>query len=140
MTRKNSSLPRPTDSELGILRALWRIGPATVRQVHDVLEGRSEGYTTTLKLLQIMHQKGLVSRNESQRAHVYTPVVEKTQAQEQLVGDLVQRIFDGSRSQLVLQALGSGDKASPEELQRIRQLLDDLELKSVEDDRNRGNE
>ena len=141
MTRKNRSpLPRPTDAELGILRTLWRIGPATVRQVNDALEGRSEGYTTTLKLMQIMHQKGLVSRDESQRAHVYTPIVEKVAAQEQLVGDLVQRIFDGSRSQLVLQALGSGANASPEELRRIRQLLDKLEQKSGEDDRNSDDE
>lgn len=117
---------RPTDAELGILRVLWRIGPATVREVHSALDGRAEGYTTVLKLLQIMHQKGLVSRDESERAHVYTPVVEKNVAQEQMLGDFVQRVFEGSREQLVLQALGSG-RTTPEELAKIRALLDELE-------------
>lgn len=117
---------RPTDAELGILRILWRIGPATVREVHEALEGRAEGYTTVLKLLQIMHQKGLVSRDESERAHVYSPVVEKDAAQEQMLGDFVQRVFEGSREQLVLQALGSG-RATPQELAKIRALLDELE-------------
>ena len=124
--KKLSGLPRPTDAELGILRILWRTGPATVREVHEALEGRAEGYTTVLKLLQIMHQKGLVTRDESERAHVYTPVVEKDVAQEQMLGDFVQRVFDGSREQLVLQALGSG-RASREELAKIRALLDKLD-------------
>lgn len=127
MGKKSSSgLPRPTDAELGILATLWKIGPATVREVHTALEGRAEGYTTVLKLLQIMHQKGLVSRDESERAHVYAPVVGKDVAQEQMLGDFVQRVFDGSREQLVLQALGSG-RATPQELAKIRALLDDLE-------------
>lgn len=130
MARKRAtSSPRPTDAELGLLRVLWEIGPATVRQVHDALGGHADGYTTTLKLLQIMHQKGLVSRDESERAHVYTAAVAKEQAREQLLGDLVQRVFDGSREQLVLQALGSG-QATREELDRIRALLDDLEKRT----------
>lgn len=132
MKRKNSRpTPRPTDAELGILRILWQIGPATVRQVHEALEGRTEGYTTILKLMQIMHQKGLVSRNESQRAHVYTAMVDKDEAQRQMLGDLVQRVFDGSRSQLVLQALGTNETTSPEDLKRIRELLDELEEQSA---------
>jgi len=122
----SSRLSRPTDAELGILRILWRTGPATVREVHEALEGRAEGYTTVLKLLQIMHQKGLVTRDESERAHVYTPLVEKDAAQEQMLGDFVQRVFEGSREQLVLQALGSG-RATPRELAKIRALLDELE-------------
>lgn len=129
MKKKSSKAPlRPTDAELGILRVLWDRGPATVREVHEVLGGHGEGYTTVLKLLQIMHQKGLVDRDESQRAHVYAPLVGKDQAQRQLLGDLMQRVFDGSREQLVLQALGSG-KATPEELAKIRALLDELERK-----------
>lgn len=129
MKKKSSRYPsRPTDAELGILRVLWQRGSATVREVHEVLGGQGEGYTTVLKLLQIMHQKGLVSRDESQRAHVYTPLVEKSQAQQQLLGDLMQRVFDGSREQLVLRALGNG-KATPEELAKIRALLDELEGK-----------
>lgn len=127
-TRKPDALPRPTEAELGILRVLWKTGPATVREVHETLGGRGEGYTTVLKLLQIMHQKGLVSRDESQRAHVYSPALEKQTTQQQMLGDLVQRIFDGSREQLVLQALGNG-KSTPEELARIRALLDQLERK-----------
>ena len=127
MSKKSSHAPpRPTDAELGILRVLWQIGPATVRDVHEMLAGRGDGYTTVLKLLQIMHQKGLVTRDESQRAHVYAPAMEKRDAQEHMLGDFMQRVFDGSREQLVLQALGSG-RATPEELARIRALLDELE-------------
>lgn len=127
MIRKTQSgPPRPTDAELGILQVLWRIGPATVRQVHEELGGRGEGYTTVLKLLQIMHQKGLVSRDESQRAHVYEAAVSKDEAQQRMLGDLVQRLFEGSREQLVLQALGGG-RTTPEELARIRALLDELD-------------
>lgn len=128
-TRDHSKPPRPTDAELGILRILWRTGPATVREVYEALEGREEGYTTVLKLLQIMHHKGLVSRDESQRAHVYTPTVAKDEAQRQMLGDLMQRVFDGSREQLVLQALGSG-KTTPDELAKIRALLDELERRT----------
>lgn len=128
--KKSSSRPRPTDAELGILRVLWRTGPATVRQVHESIADRAEGYTTILKLMQIMHQKGLVSRDESQRAHVYSATIARDEAQQELLGDLLQRAFDGSRAQLVLQALGSSDAATAEELNEIRQLLDKLEGKS----------
>jgi BlaI family penicillinase repressor len=121
-------LPRPTEAELAILTVLWRLGPATVRDVHDVLAQFDQtGYTTTLKLLQIMHQKGLVRRDDSQRAHVYFPTLSKQQTQEQLLGDFTRRVFDDSPAQLVLQALGAAKQARPEELAQIKELLDRIE-------------
>jgi BlaI family penicillinase repressor len=119
--------PRPTDSELAILRVLWRLGASTVRQVHDELN-RSDpsGYTTTLKLLQIMTEKGLVTRDESQRAHVYQARLAAEETQSQLVRDLLDRAFEGSAGRLVMRALASRP-ASAEELADIRKLLDDLE-------------
>jgi predicted transcriptional regulator len=119
--------PRPTEAELAILRVLWRLGPCTVRLVHDELPRRDPaGYTTTLKLLQIMTEKGLVTRDEAQRAHVYTARLAKEETQSQLVGDLLDRAFEGSASRLVLRALSSRP-ASAEELAEIRKLLDTLE-------------
>jgi BlaI family transcriptional regulator, penicillinase repressor len=120
-------LPRPTDAELAILRVLWQQGPSTVRQVRDVLE-RSQltGYTTVLKLLQIMIEKGLVARDESQRTHVYRASRSEGQTQRQLVGDLVHRAFGGSASKLVMQALAT-KKASADELAEIRKLIENLE-------------
>jgi predicted transcriptional regulator len=118
------TLPRPTDSELAILRVLWRLGPCTVRQVHDELA--AAGYTTTLKLLQIMADKGLVTRDEAQRAHVYTARVPREETQSQLIGDLLDRAFEGSASRLVMRAL-SARPASAEELAEIRKLLDTME-------------
>lgn len=120
------SLPRPTEAELEILRVLWSRGDCTVREVHEVLRGGGSGYTTALKLLQVMHAKGLVVRDDSSRAHVYRAAISKERAQKWFLGDLVRRLFDGSSSQLVMQALGS-DKASPSELKAIRQLLDRLD-------------
>jgi predicted transcriptional regulator len=121
------SPPRPTDGELEILRVLWGRGPATVRQVHDALQPkRPTGYTTTLKLLQIMTEKGLVVRDESQRTHQYRPRLSREETQRQLVGDLLNRAFGGSAQQLVLQALYAR-KASAAELAEIRRLLDELE-------------
>jgi predicted transcriptional regulator len=121
------SLPKPTDSELAILRCLWRLGPATVREVHSELaDSQSTGYTTILKLLQIMTEKGLVTRNESERSHIYKPASSEQQVQRQLIGHLLDRAFGGSAPQLVLQAL-STKKASPRELAEIRKLLDDME-------------
>jgi predicted transcriptional regulator len=118
------SAPRPTDAELAILRVLWERGPATVRQVHEALAGaRATGYTTTLKLMQIMAEKGLVTRDESVRTHVYEVRLSREQTQRQLVSDLLDRAFGGSASALVLQALRAGD-ATPEELQQIRELID----------------
>ncbi|MFL5347768.1 MAG: BlaI/MecI/CopY family transcriptional regulator [Hyalangium sp.] len=124
-----SKLPRPTDAELGILRVLWERGPCTVRAVHEALQDGS-GYTTILKLMQIMTEKGLVVRDESQRAHVYSSRVTQQKTQRQLVTDLVDRAFGGSPAQLAMQAL-STKKTSPEELAELRQLLDSLE-KEVE--------
>jgi len=120
-------LPRPTDGELEILRVLWREGPCTVRQVQQTLaRRRPTGYTTVLKLLQIMTEKGLVLRDATQRTHVYRPRLSEDQTQRQLVKDLVERAFGGSAQQLMMQALAAG-KASAKELAEIRQLLDDLE-------------
>jgi predicted transcriptional regulator len=117
--------PRPTDTELSILRVLWRRGPSTVRDVHDELAGDT-GYTTILKLLQIMTEKGLVTRDESQRAHVYESAYGQQKTQRQLLTDLAERAFDGSAAKLVMQAL-TGRKASAAELSEIRQLLDRME-------------
>ena len=123
------ALPRPTDSELAILRILWERGPSTVRQVHEAQAGtRDTGYTTTLKLMQIMADKGLVKRDESARTHVYAPLASEQQTQRQLLKDLVDRAFGGSAAALVLQALNA-DGASPAELKEIRKLLDDYREK-----------
>jgi BlaI family transcriptional regulator, penicillinase repressor len=118
-------LPRPTDTELSILRVLWERGPSTVRDVHDALpRERPTGYTTVLKLLQIMTEKGLVTRDERSRSHVYSPRRSQDATQQQLVADLVHRAFGGSAAQLVMRALASVP-ASPDELHEIRKLLDD---------------
>jgi predicted transcriptional regulator len=117
--------PRPTDAELAILRVLWERGPSTVRQVHESLaEARETGYTTTLKLMQIMAEKGLVTRDESSRTHVYSARASQENTQRQLVSDLVQRAFGGSAAELVLRALAS-HKTSDTELLEIRKLIDD---------------
>jgi len=114
--------PLPTDAELQVLRVLWARGPSTVREVAEAL-GREGAYTTVLKLLQIMTDKRLVHRDDSERSHVYQAVSSEDQTQQQLVADLLRRAFDGSAAKLVLQALAAG-KASPEELAEIRKLLD----------------
>jgi predicted transcriptional regulator len=119
-------LPRPTDAELAILRVLWEQGPSTVRQVQETLGRRhSIGYTTALKLLQIMTEKGLVVRDETQRAHLYKPRLSPDETQGQLVSDLMERAFGGSAAKLLQRALSS-KPASPEELAEMRKLLDDL--------------
>lgn len=124
---KPGEIPRPTEAELAILNVLWELGPSTVRSVHQAMEGHHTGYTTILKLLQIMYRKGLVRRDDSQRAHVYDPAFSKDETQQQLTRDLVQRAFDGSASQLVLQALGNNPRTTPKELQEIREVLARLE-------------
>jgi predicted transcriptional regulator len=117
--------PRPTEAELAILGVLWTRGPSTVRQVNDALSAsRETGYTTTLKLMQIMAEKGLVTRDESDRTHVYTARGSQGETQRALVSDLVDRAFGGSAAALVLQALQSGD-TSPQELAEIERLIDD---------------
>ena len=119
--------PRPTDGELEILRVLWQRGPCTVRDVFDTLsKSKPIGYTTVLKLMQIMAEKGLVRRDEQERAHIYSARAPQEQTQRQMVRDLLRRAFDDSASQLVMQALAS-KKTSPEELAQIRQLLDAYE-------------
>ena len=125
MARK--SLPRPTDSELEILRVLWQRGASTVREVHEAInQARPTGYTTVLKMMQIMTEKGLVQRDEGQRAHVYESRLAQGETQRQLLGDLIERAFDGSAKQLVMHVL-STKKASAEDLSEIRQLLDEFE-------------
>jgi len=122
--------PRPTDAELAILRVLWDRGPSTVRDVHDDLNRHATtGYTTVLKLLQIMTEKGLVVRDEAQRAHIYEARHSEQKTQRQLLSDLADRAFGGSAAKLVMQAL-SGRKTNPEDLEAIRNLLDRLEGES----------
>ncbi|NMO20211.1 BlaI/MecI/CopY family transcriptional regulator [Pyxidicoccus fallax] len=124
-----TKLPRPTDGELAILRVLWERGDSTVREVHEALNRNAPegtGYTTVLKLMQIMTEKGLVERDESQRAHVYRARATEQKTQRQLVTDLVDRAFGGSPARLAMQAL-SAKKTSPEELAELRRLLDTLE-------------
>jgi BlaI family transcriptional regulator, penicillinase repressor len=118
---------RPTESELEILSVLWQRGPATVREVHEALARHKPiGYTTTLKLMQIMHDKGLVARDESQRSHLYRPVLSQAAAQKTMLRSMLDRVFGGSAARLAVQALQAGD-VSRDELDEIRQLLDRLE-------------
>jgi predicted transcriptional regulator len=115
---------KPTDAELTILRILWERGPSTVRQVHEQLaRGREGAYTTALKLLQIMTEKGLVERDERERTHVYTATLSEDQTQRQLVRDLLDRAFGGSAGKLVMQALAT-KRASADELREIRKVID----------------
>lgn len=130
MTTRNRQM-KPTDAELAILRVLWARKQATVREVHeDLSRTQTTGYTTILKLMQIMTEKGLVERDESNRAHVYRPRLSEQRTKKQLVGDLLDRAFGGATGELVMQALSSS-KASADELQQIRDLLDELESKEA---------
>ena len=125
MARQNT--PRPTDAELEILSVLWERGPSTVREVHESLSGTKDtGYTTVLKLMQIMSEKGLVRRDERERAHVYEARLPQEQTQRQLVGDLLDKAFQGSAMKLVMHALVT-NKASAKELSEIRRVLDEFE-------------
>ena len=118
---------KPTAAELEILRVLWSRGPSTVREVHESLrEKKSLGYTSVLKFLQIMTTKGTVRRNETHRAHVYEACLPAEQTKRQLAGDMLQRVFEGSASQLMMHAL-AGRKASQEEIQELRRILDEYE-------------
>ena len=115
---------KPTDSELEILQVLWEKGDATVREVHERLaETKDCGYTTTLKLMQIMFEKGLVLRDDSNRTHIYKPNVSRDKTQKQLLNKMVDALFSGSHTELVMQALGS-HTISRKELDEIQQLLD----------------
>lgn len=118
---------KPTDAELEILHLLWELGPSTVRTVNDRLnERRGLGYTTTLKMMQIMHEKGLVQRTEDGRTHLYTAAVSEADTQSRLLRQFVDNAFRGSASKLVLQALGN-HQASTEELDEIKALIAQLE-------------
>ncbi len=119
--------PRPTDRELTILGILWKKGPSTVREVNEAMnKGGNTGYTTTLKLMQIMTEKGLLIRDETQRQHVYKPAFAEEKTQKQLIGDLLDRVFAGSAEKLVMSAL-SAKKVSAKELVKIRKILDEFE-------------
>lgn len=122
-----TQVPEPTPGELELLRVLWRRGPSTVREVLDDLPGTDRpGYTTVLKLFQIMHRKGLVERDESGRSHVYAPATSQGETQRRMIGRLLERAFDGSAGELAMQAL-STEAASDEDLARVREYLDRVE-------------
>ena len=117
---------KPTESELEILTVLWERGLASVREVHEELaRNKDVGYTTTLKLMQIMNEKGLVKRDASVKTHIYQAAVSKEKTQKHLLGKMIEGLFGGSSTQLVIQALGNHN-ASPEELDEIQKLLNDL--------------
>ena len=125
----HESLPKPTEAELELLGVLWARGPSTVRQIHEALSGqKSTGYTTTLKILQKMLEKGLLRRDECERSHVYEAVWKAEETQRQLVRDLLRRAFRGAAAKLVVQAL-SEEKVSETDLAEIRKMLDDLEAR-----------
>lgn len=129
MTLKRNSdkaIPLPTEAELSILNVLWSVGPSTVREVHNALSDKQIGYTTALKQMQVMADKGLLSRSERYRSHIYEARLPKEQTQRQLAKNLLQRAFEGSTRNLVLGALSS-QRVSPKELAEIRQMLDEFE-------------
>ncbi len=123
---REKSVVKPTEAELTLLNVLWKMGPATVRQIHEIVsETQKTGYTTVLKILQIMHEKALVTRDESNRAHVYASAYSEEHTQSSLVKDMVSRAFGGSTSKLVMRAIG--DSTSKQEIDDIRQMLAELE-------------
>lgn len=127
--KANQKNIRPTESELEILTILWERGASTVREVHEILEKQKEaGYTTTLKLMQIMHEKGLLQRDASAKTHIYEAAVPREETQAQLLKKMIDTVFSGSASQLVMQALG-GHRSSQEELDRIREYLNEIDKK-----------
>lgn len=117
----------PSDAEFGILTHLWRTGPGTVRDVHQAL-AKNTGYTSTLKQMQVMHEKGLLNREESARSHVYAPALSKEEAQARFAGELMHRVFEGSAQSLVMGAL-TAQRASSKDLDEIRRMLDEFEAK-----------
>ncbi|MGL1956480.1 MAG: BlaI/MecI/CopY family transcriptional regulator [Colwellia sp.] len=125
MSREKSTV-KPTEAELTLLNILWQLGPATVRQIHETVSTTQKtGYTTVLKILQIMHEKSLVIRDETNRAHVYAPANSETYTQSSLIKDLITKAFGGSTSKLVMRAID--DSTTAEEIDDIRQLLNSLE-------------
>lgn len=125
--------PVPTKSELKLLQVLWERGPSTVREIHDSVAGESGvSYTTTLKQLQIMLEKGLVERETSTRAHRYTASIDGEETRRGMLDDFMQRVYQGSASELVIQALGLSRPASPDELKEIERLIEEMKMKSPE--------
>jgi len=123
----NSKFSKPTESEMGILQVLWELGPSTVREVHYVLsETKDSGYTTTLKLMQIMYEKGLLNRNDEAKTHVYSSAIKKESVQKQVVSKMINGLFKGSSAKLVMHALGN-HRASKEEIMEIKKYLDEIE-------------
>lgn len=116
---------KPTEGEMEILQVLWKKGQCTVREVHEDLNKRDAGYTTTLKLMQIMHEKGLVARDTSAKTHIYKALINREKTQQQLVNKMIDNVFNGSAARLVMQALGN-KTASKEEIDLIKQYLDKL--------------
>ena len=126
---KADTLFKPTDSELEILQILWKKGDCTVRDVHEILElNKDAGYTTTLKLMQIMLEKGLVTRDTSSRTHIYRSLVNQQKTQQHLVNKMIDNVFNGSATRLVMQALGN-HKASKEEINSIKAYLEEISKK-----------
>lgn len=126
---KATEIIKPTESEMDILKILWEEGDSTVREVHDQLSAnKSAGYTTTLKLMQIMHDKGLLNRNDETRSHVYAAAVQKESMQKQVVSKMINGMFKGSSAKLIMHALGN-HRASKEEIEEIKKYLDEMENK-----------
>lgn len=120
---------KPTESELEILQILWEKGNCTVREVHEILEkNKDAGYTTTLKLMQIMSEKGLVVRDTSSKTHIYKAIVNQQKTEQHLVSKMIDNVFNGSAARLVMQALGN-HSASPDEIDSIKKYLDNLSNK-----------
>jgi len=121
----NSNI-KPTEGELEILKVLWQKGLCTVREVHEALDKKDSGYTTTLKLMQIMHEKGMVERDTNQKTHIYKAVVNQDKTEKQLVNKMIDNVFNGSAARLVMQALGN-HTASADEIEEIKKYLEKLE-------------
>ena len=127
----NSKLNKPTESEMEILQVLWEQGPSTVREVHEILSRTKDaGYTTSLKLMQIMNEKGLLNRNDDAKSHIYTAAVKKESIQKQVVSKMINGLFKGSSAKLVMHALGN-HRASKEEILEIKKYLDEIENKET---------
>lgn len=116
---------KPTEGEMEILQVLWQKGLATVREVHEALNKKDSGYTTTLKLMQIMREKGLVERDTNQKTHIYKAIVSKDKTEKQMVSKMIDNVFNGSAARLVMQALGN-HSASADEIDEIKKYLDGL--------------
>ena len=131
-----SKLPKPTDSELEILQVLWKNSPRTVREVNEILNKKKEtGYTTTLKLMQIMLEKGLVSREREGKTHLYTAIAKENDTQKELLDKFIDKVFQGSASKLMMQALGR-KKPTAAEIKEIQEILKDLEKDNTSDESN----